>query len=590
MKRSPGNKISIVIVLFVLVGFIHVLPHIIFHNYSLNKEAYYPMNFSELAYASQVKEITEGHFSIGDSQLYELKNVFPPLYPYIPILILALMSAALGSIGSAFLISDFIFPSLIFLMIYLFSKRVTKNSLFSIFNGLATLFLYSIASNVPPVTPYLLNQLFKKLFILDITSPLPFLRTPNPQITIIFLLIPLFSLYFFILNPTIKKTLIITIFGSLLFSNYFYHATFFYFVVIFVFLLSVFRKQWKQSKYLLLTIIVLTLIALFYKHLSSHIPYSYSQIMAGFFKSRYIDWVFTLRYFSALIIAYFLLRYKNKPLLILSSAIFLSAVVCVNFQLFFGWTISPGHWPQTTIEPVALTLLLIAIHEFISKKISLDKFYIVLSALILVYAVIFQLRFTEKYKNSTVIPKDNISALMWLKDHMNKDSVVLSLDIVNFQSFVTVLTNANNFIPIYDYHYSSIDEIWLRNLYAYKIYGLDIPNIKFESLQPAIYSLDQAFNINKYKHHSLNEYPQEYIAKMQSCFPSTCSGYYVIPKTITAYYKSIYQDLNLDSMPYKLDYVIYGDYEKRLGASPPKGEIVFTSGSTTIYKLSGYLH
>lgn len=588
MKISLKNIILIIV--FVLVGIIHVLPHAIFSSFSLSRGIYYPMNFSELAYASQVKELTEGHISIGDSQIFEHKNIFPPIHPYVPIFILAVISFVSGSLANAFLISDLIFPSTIFLIIYLFSKKITKNTEFSIFNGLSTVFLYSITTNFPPITPHLLNQFVKKLLITDITMPLSFARTPNPQMSIIILLIPLLTLYFFILKPTLKKILIITIFGSLLFSTYFYHATFFYIVLCFVFLWSLFKKQLSHSKSLFCCLLVLTVVAIIYKHLSSQVPYSYSQIFAGYFKTRYFDWIFSLRYLAVFVIIYLLSKLRNQALLIFSSAIILSAIVCMNFQLFSGWTIVSGHWPQTTIEPVILLITLIVIHQFLTKKISLNKLYIVFSILILVHAFIFQLKFSDKYKNNSITPKDNISAIMWLKDHANKNSVVLSLDVEKFETYVTVLTSANNYIPIYAYHYAPIDEIWLRNLYAYKIYSLDIQNIKFESLKPAVYSLADAYNTNKYKHYSEDEYSQEFIVRMQNCFPSICSGYYVIPKSSESYYKSAYQNLSLKNMPYKLDYVIYGDYERILGASPPKGEIVFTSGNTSIFKIPEYLH
>ncbi len=588
MRIHP--RINILIVVALLVGFIYFLPHLIFYSFSLNRGVYYPLNFSELAYASQVKEITEGHLSVGDSQIFEYKNIFPPIYPYVPIFTLAAMALSSGSIASAFVISDFVFPALIFLMIYLFSKKITKNSEFSTFNGLATVFLYSITTNIPPITPYLISQFFKKLLITDITMPLQFSRTPNPQISFIFLLIPLFTLYFYLLRPSVRKLIIITIFGALLFSTYFYHATFFYFTMLIIFVISLFRKQWDQSKQLILCLSVLTVIALLYRHLSSQAPYSYSQIMAGYFNIKYPDWIFSLRYLSISIIVYFLVRVKNASLLIFATAVVLSSIVCMNFQLFFGWTISPGHWPQTTIEPVILIIFLIALHQYLVNKVSLGKLYVILSILILAHALIFQLKFADKFINNVVISNDKYAAITWLKNHADKNSVVLSLDVEKFQSYITVLTNANNFVPIYSYHYASLDEIWMRNLYAYKIYSLDMSNIKFESLKPAIYSFGEAFNINKYKHYSLNEYPQEYIAKMQNCFPSICAGYYVIPKTIMSYYKSVYQNLNLRDMPYKLDFVVYGDYERRIGASPPKGDIVYTSGATSIYKMPSDLH
>lgn len=582
------KKVAIIIVVAIGVGLIHILPHIIFASYSQGRGLYYPIYFSELAYASQVKEVLEGHVAIGDSQILEHKDVFPSLHPYIPVFLLAMLSVITGSLESSFIVSDFIFPAIIFLLIVYFSKKIGNSYELSTIAGLATIFAYSAFTNIPPITPYLAKQLIQKIFLTDITSPLSFFRTPNPQISFVFLLIPLFTLYFFFLKPTLKKALIVSIFGCLLFSTYYYHAIFFYFVLTFVFLFSLMQRNWRQAKYLFAILTLMTLVVLYFKFLSTWSPYNNSQIMAGYFKTHYIDWIFSARYVFALSFFYLLLRKTNRNLLIFSTAITLSALTCMNLQVITGWTIVPGHWPQTTVEPVLVALTVIAIGYVLRKK-NLYAAYLAFIIIILLHALIFQIKFSQRYKSNTVVPAETYETIMWLKKNADKDSVVLSLDAEKFQAFVTVMTQANNFIPVYDYHYASLDEVWLRNLYASKVYSLDLNTTKFIDLPIFKYSLDQAYNVNKYKHYSLYEYPAEMLTKIGSCLPSICSGFYIVPANTESFYKTLYAGLSLSHLTYTLNYVIYSNYEKSIGAIPPIGDVVFSSGNTQIYKFPDHL-
>ena len=105
---------SVILVLTaVCVGFLHVLPHSFMNLYQDADQVYYPFSFAELLYAAQVKEVLEGHLTVGDPQFWETKNTFPQVFPYIPVLVLAGLSYITGSVSSGFLAADFIFPALL---------------------------------------------------------------------------------------------------------------------------------------------------------------------------------------------------------------------------------------------------------------------------------------------------------------------------------------------------------------------------------------------------------------------------------------------------------------------------------------------
>lgn len=577
------NKQRVILgVIALLVGLIHILPHLIAFKTTPADRVYYPISFSELVYGSKVKETLEGRLLAGDAQLFEHKDQFSKAEPFVPTLLLSVLSLASRSIPNAFFVSDFIFPALLFLLLFGFTYEIRKNFELAIFASLATIIIYPVTTKIPPISLNLLEKLINKVLIIDVSSALPFARTPNPQISYPLFVLALWSLYLVHTRYKLKYLLACSFFGVILFATYFYPASYFLFIVLTLTALSRVSKDLKSFKHLGPLLIVLLICVFLYKTIADTQPFGVSKEIAGQFYARYFDWVFALRYASVFLLVLIIFKRLNRKLSNFLSALIIAAIGIMNIQIITGWTIQPGHWPQTVIEPTMVIVAIVLASQYFKKR-NLSKVLAFLSITILVYGFLYQAKFAVTYKNGATITREAQSLLTWLNNNTTEKNVVASFD-VNTLVYVPVFTNANIFTPILFHNYSTLDESWQRLIYNYKIYNIS----NFDSLETLTgqFAFDQAYNVNKYKHYSWNEYDPNLHERAKNCLPSTCSGIYIMPKSTKQFQKSVFEKAKIENNPYKLDYVIYSNNEKQLGGQPPNGEKVYSSQNYSVYTRS----
>src|SRR3989304_7442496 len=190
------------------------------------------------------------------------KNYTPfSLFPNSPSAILAGLSFLTGSLGNAFIVSDFIFPPILFLIIYLF----LRNYLGNIYYRLTTSFLIVTARDLITLIPYPIST-FKYLTAASHQEELLFLsRTPHPQISLIFLFAGVWALYKLLSKPDHKRFIFLTgLFFGLLFYTYMFYFTFFslFFLLIFIYFLV--KKDKMIVKSLLISGLITAIIASYY--------------------------------------------------------------------------------------------------------------------------------------------------------------------------------------------------------------------------------------------------------------------------------------------------------------------------------------
>lgn len=574
------NKLAVIIVVALIVGLIHIIPHIILLRSLNESRVYYPFTLAELLYAAQVREILDGNFFIGDPQFFEYKHNFPPIFPYLPPLVISLVSFLFGSVINGFLVSDFIFPFILFITLVGFIYTLTKKFWISVFLSVSTIIIYPLTIKIPPLTTDIFIGLIKKLSLLQVEQFLPFFRTPNPQLSYIIMIFAFWSLFLFWKKQQKKHFLASLIFGIFLFSTYFYHLVFFIFTVLMLLLISIIKKNLNLVKKLFLLLFLFGICAIFYQFLLNQPIYQSISITGGKFYTRYFDWIFTLRYGFFLLIFIALNRKWGSDLGLFCIAIILSAILSMNFQLFSGWTMQPGHFPQTTIEPtlvIVLGILLLPLLDKVRHALPL------LTLLVLIYGFFYQVRFATANKGAWSISSDLNKVIVWIEKNTDKDTVVVSLD-PSVLSYIPVLTKSNIFLPVEEYHYATIDEIWERLIYAFKIYQVK-PEFIESSRFPIAMFFEQTYQVNKYKHDQLSDYQDKYVQLIKSCYPSLCSNIFAIPKSTINKVKQNYQDYDLKDNKYKVDYAIYSPFELGIGANIPKGKLVYTAGDYQILML-----
>ncbi len=617
-------KLSTLFTIAIVIGLIYFLPHAIFYSDVDPSRVYYPFSFAETLYAVQVKEVLEGHWTVGDPQFWEHKYTFPPVFPIIPIWLIAGLSIVVGSVAKGFLIADFVFPTILFLVLAGFIYSILNKKWPAIFIAVATLTLYQLTSKVPPLSSVGWFKLFRQLLLLDVTQPLSFYRTPNPQVSFIFLVLAIWFLWLLWQKFTWLKYWLALTFASSLYAVYFYHATYFLGVLGILEGIALLMRRRVQSKVFLSLLLLMFVIAMGYLYLTGQPRYAALVTTGGRFDARYFDWLFSLRYGVVLLLILCLRRYLKNDLIIFLSAFVGAAIGVMNFQLFSGWTIQPGHWPQTTIEPFMLVVCGITLFSLTpvpvptksgryvvlghhvryptvadskTKKLPMYIGRVLTSAarsqtqlakwgtlLLLGYAVLVQIRFTMVQRGQWSIPKDLNYVYAWLNEYAPEQSVVVSLDVETL-AYLPILTSNNIFIPVEEYHYATIEEIWERLMYAYKLYSVPLEKFNPDEIPLPTY-FELTYNINQYKHFAYSEYSREIVEKNKNCYPSLCSSLYALPYSVEKELRNNYTRINSLVNYHQVDYAIYSDREKKIGAMPPPGKIVFSSGSYQVYQLS----
>lgn len=418
--------------------------------------------------------------------------------------------------------------------------------------------------------------------MLDLKQPLPFYRTPNPQLTYILLLVGLWFLYQIWSKPTLIKTFLTATIGTLLFLTYFYHATFFALISLILLSLSLLQRRFVPAMSLLVITVTLALVTGVFLYISKLPQNQTLNITGGVFSARYVDWVFTIRYGATLVILWWFGKRIERTQLIYLSALLIAAICVMNFQLFTGWTIQPGHWPQTTLEPTVFLILALVFFRYWKRLISI-KISLLFIGLLLIYGVAYQVRFLNQNPQVWSLPYDATKIIEWLNIHRTSSTVVTSLN-VDLLNYLPTLSNVNIFVPVEQYHYASMDEIWERVIYNYQLYGFKELPLEKNSLPLGIY-FEQVYNVNRYKHFLLSEYEPDIRNQINSCYPSLCTTIYSLPNSVILNVNLRFNQLLGKPNPYRLTYALYTPYENNLSAKPPSDKIVFRSGEYYVYAI-----
>lgn len=168
------------------------------------------------AHAAEMGEIIVGDFNVA-----EYKNTRIYVLPFLSPLIMGNIARLTGSIERAFIIGDFLFPPIIFLLFYALMFLLAGRRLLALTGATLFIFIPQLLLAVPPAIPYLQATV---LTLIAKGSSLYFSRVEDPQLTI-----PLYlaALIFFLLIFKGRKEKWITaaagICYGLLFYSYFYY-------------------------------------------------------------------------------------------------------------------------------------------------------------------------------------------------------------------------------------------------------------------------------------------------------------------------------------------------------------------------------
>ncbi len=456
MKIYNFLKSNIVIILLgILLVFISIYPELIFE-YKLGdryKGIDRIVSDDENYYQARGQDIIDGHYSLGNPYIYELKNK-PPVQFFLPDFIIAKSLSWTGmNIVQIFFAYDIVFSFLLTVLTYLCFKYLT-NSKFTANLGTSLLifgmFFYFFNR---PISPQFVFIFFLSLFIFLIK----YIRSNGEK-----------KLYFYgaIVN-----------FG-LLFYLYTYYWTFYF---VFLFIVGSFYLLKKENKLGLDLFYILglgTLIGSGYLYqtlLASKIPeYTDTLSRLGMINSHLPSGM-AMVLTGTIIAALFAYRYyKTKYLDTLDIFIFsgvVSGIIVVNQHIITGKNLAfTVHYflPVFYIFFFAVTYLISKLESISTKK--------TLGLMFVSYAFIFgiswknvqittnvfkYLRDFTEIKDKEIYVQNYSTVFDWLNKNTNKEDVVLANEEVS--NLIPIYTHNNIFYSrLSNLHFMSDGEVFSR--------------------------------------------------------------------------------------------------------------------------------
>lgn len=420
--------------IFLVALFVSVtsaLPHIYgIYKYGHNYTPFnlYPENQYQrdelYAYASQVQQVLNGHLS-GDAYIWENRNKPSPfLSEFLSVLPLTILDILTGSITMAFIVADFLFPPLLFLIIFYFLKRN--------FHYLTSLAAASAVIFVPLFSTLL--PFFAKggyLWTGTINDPLLISRTPHPQISLLFLFLIIFSAASALESKKVNRLIPLAILAALsLYSSVFISSTV---IVGLIFLSPMLLRKTNKKEIIFSTIVFLIISAPwiinfisyndFLRHTDFFLRASYQSDILFPRQIRYI--------FFAIVLFFFSKSSLSKTFI----AFALSAGILMDLhQLLLGRSVDADHWISRVIAPLGTLVVFLAIGQTIKKAKNFKVASSFIFAAILFLGFFFPVSWVSKNRNLLKPDLNKSEIFKKINEQTGKDDVIVAttLDLNQF--------------------------------------------------------------------------------------------------------------------------------------------------------------
>ena len=552
------------------VGIVFSFKNIILFAGTINNPKVFYTPFSggdNDTYGAQIREVFDGKLFSGDAYSYETRNN-PPINNWLSSLSLGLIAKALNSVELVFIFSDFFFPAILFILIVNFLYQRTQQYWLSAVTGLSTLFLFQLISKIPPVTKELAEN-FWQMITLKEPSSFYFNRLPPPQFTFTIFWLFIISLYCTLTNKNKPKIIFILpgILSGLLAYIYFYHWTASLVMIAVCLGFNLLVKNKIVAKRLLLTLLIALIISSGYFYQILSVNLIDKQFQMGRIDGRFIEPLTTLRYgLLTIIILWFIRQPALKQLL---ASIFIAAVVLVNLQVITGYTVSPGHWPNSTFEPLVVISAGILLVE-IMKKLKIQKilklFWILIFPIFL-YAVLNQSGDAKSNSSLYYLSPGEKKLYDWLNTNSPPDSVVLSFDKMITRR-LPAITHQYPYLPYGCLSQLSTGQIWERFNLAGSIIQLNPEYIRWLlTTQFASYLFVDFYNYSWSSDLTGLDFPAQEREIISQTHPFFTFGHLYIPDNIKQ--ANLGKVAEYNNLPlaericrYRLNYLVLKDLEK----------------------------
>lgn len=399
------------------------------------------------AYAPEVNYVYSNKSLLREVYSYEYKDSPTPfLGESAPAALLALLKAFTGSLEGAFIAADFIFPPIIFLAFYFFTKYFIKNNLFA-----ATAALVAVVSrDFIGVIPYP-SEIIKYLTVQENQNYLlHFSRAFHPQVSFIFLIGSTLSILKLIQNPkSLRNIILFGVSFGLIFYSYVFYWTLFSFFYLLLILYFLYKKQITILKGLIIsgllafTVASVYLVNIYYFY---RLPFIDDFVTKSSLHNVPIP-LTLLRYFALIVILFFVTKKKNNNFIVLAAFLIAGIFITPVSKFLIGQDLETFHYLRRAVMPFATVSLFVILYSLLSnKKLFLKMVSLFAVITFLVFAINTQITLSEKIEKVHIRNHDLESTMQWLEKNTEKSSVIGLLD-PDFSSLLPVYTQNKVFMP-----------------------------------------------------------------------------------------------------------------------------------------------
>lgn len=577
------------VIVSILVGLLFGFPHIIGliqnHPYvSTVVVNVQPYSFDENHYAVRINKFLNGNF-FADAYTFEYR-LGPFIFSSASTFFLSLLAKTVGNVQNLFIIADFIFPPILFLIFYLLFRLFVNQylaavgSLYIILEdqiyGYLKPLLFTLKSfSIEPLVQHLGN----------IVSPPFYSRLENPELTGIFFFLGLWVLLSLFTDKNISYKKYFILFTSIIFLvySYFFYSIFLILLVIIYLGYLICFKDKKRNKFTLFTLLLalgsLPYIIQLYKFFKLPQAIDFS-IRAGY-KSFpfYIPPSAIITLICLLSVAYFK---KNK-----TKERLLGGLLILVFFCIFLFPVQADHYISRVLVPILrlsqFYLIYLVLRYLFKFKIkgSLSLYFRAGIILILIFAYIHAFFYTRNNIKYFTLSPEKLQAYDWLKNNTKWDDVVLSYSIqTNFQA--PAFANIYMLLPYTAFSFIPTSEVSERLWLSYKC-------INAEQVLSQIVGL--SIDSKSTWHPDENEIETKggfiYYVKKGTTKKGIGISADEIKKNDLQYAElKCSRVSDIRSYGYKVDYLIWGLYEKNHYQLPSEGlEKKYENPEVTIYKI-----
>lgn len=418
-KRVSRNLVFIVTIIIAITS---ALPHL--YGYFTYHSQYTPFNLYEgnqyqrdelYAYTAQVQQILKGNL-VGDSYIWEGRNKPSPfLSEFASVTPIAILSFFLNT-KLGLVVSDFIFPSILFLIIFSSLKK-HYHYLLSLISASAVIFT--------PFFSMLIPYFSKGGFLWTGTTidPLFITRSPHPQISQIYLFSAVFMVTTALFSKKATKLIPVAIIAAVsLYSSIFVSSTI---ILGILFLTPTLLKRSTKNE-ILLALLIFLIISLpwLFNFISNYQFLKESDFFTRASYSKELLFPRQLRYIGFAIL-FFLLSKKPISKTILAFAF--SAGIFMDFhQLILGRSLDVDHWITRVLAPLITLALFLTMTTAIKKY---KYFKIILSGIlvcVILIGIFFQVKWIKQSIDMLKPDSSKVEIFEKIKKVSKKDDVIAS--------------------------------------------------------------------------------------------------------------------------------------------------------------------